>query len=135
MKITGAGKGIVFPDGTRQTTAAGEAPGGTSGSRGGFPRPAYDSGWVILQVGGAVTLTHNLGGDPNNYLVDLQFYHYSGEIHDLINNCGLGGDQGKTDADSRGGYYCGLNATSANCFVRQDRVVYPPARLRIWVYE
>jgi hypothetical protein len=41
-----------------------------------LPRPAYDSGWVVLPETGTnpatVTLTHNVGGDVDDYVVDLQ---------------------------------------------------------------
>ncbi|MCK4460193.1 MAG: hypothetical protein KAW46_00225 [candidate division Zixibacteria bacterium] len=35
-----------------------------------FPAPAWNSGWVTGESG---TLTHGLGGDPNNYVVDSLF--------------------------------------------------------------
>ena len=37
-------------------------------------RPAYDSGWVTITSGLNVILEHNLGGDPDNYIVDLQAF-------------------------------------------------------------
>jgi hypothetical protein len=37
-------------------------------------RPAYDSGWRSISKGEYLTLLHGLGGDPDNYIVDLQFY-------------------------------------------------------------
>lgn len=42
-----------------------------------FPRPAYDSGWITTPFGDpsrfyGVTLNHNLGGDADDYVVDLQ---------------------------------------------------------------
>ncbi|MCU0522340.1 MAG: hypothetical protein MUF84_16800, partial [Anaerolineae bacterium] len=45
----------------------------TSGGPGiaAFPRPAYDSGWVALAQASAVVRTHNLGGNADNYVVDL----------------------------------------------------------------
>ncbi len=36
--------------------------------------PAYDSGWVYLGQDEAKTLTHNLGGNVDNYVVDMQYY-------------------------------------------------------------
>ena len=49
-----------------------KAPGGLDTVSG--ERPAYDSGWVAIGKGKTLTLPHNLGGDPDNYIVDLQFY-------------------------------------------------------------
>jgi hypothetical protein len=48
---------------------------GNIGPNGGapFPRPAYDSGWVPISLDSVITLKHNLGGNPDNYVVDLQF--------------------------------------------------------------
>lgn len=51
---------------------------GGAGTGGGvcFPRPAYDSGWVDLPGTGTapatITLTHNVGGNLDDYVVDLQ---------------------------------------------------------------
>ena len=33
--------------------------------------PAYDSGWVNVSVGETKTFTHNIGGNVDNYLVDV----------------------------------------------------------------
>ncbi|MFQ5854535.1 MAG: hypothetical protein ACE5LU_02670 [Anaerolineae bacterium] len=35
--------------------------------------PEYNSGWVDIQAGEAVTLTHNLGGDVDDYTVGMKF--------------------------------------------------------------
>mgnify|MGYP000967499413 CR=1 FL=1 len=45
---------------------------GLSGQRA-LAQSPYDSGWVEIAPGGVVTLTHNLGGDPGLYAVDLWF--------------------------------------------------------------
>ena len=37
----------------------------------GFPAPDYDSGWQSISKGQTKTLTHSLGGDEDNYLVEL----------------------------------------------------------------
>jgi len=46
---------------------------GTIGPNNGapFPRPAYDSGW-LSGVGDYVTLYHDIGGNVDNYVVDVQ---------------------------------------------------------------
>jgi hypothetical protein len=38
-----------------------------------FPRPAYNSGWVAIAQDSTITLTHNIGGTVDNYVVDMQF--------------------------------------------------------------
>lgn len=67
--ITGWGNGIVFPDGTRQTSAA-----GLDIVNGGCccPTPAYDSGWVDLTFDKSAKLTHGVGGNLDDYVVDLE---------------------------------------------------------------
>ena len=49
-----------------------------------YPRPAYDSGWQPIAKGGQVVLNHNLGGNRDNYVVDLQFKNISGEVHNYL---------------------------------------------------
>jgi len=77
VKITGRGHGIVFPDGTRQTTAAAVVSTGGTGSVACAAKPAYDSGWVATPWGSPSDtlqkqLTHNLGGNADDYVVDIQ---------------------------------------------------------------
>ena len=116
--------GVMFPDVTRQTTA------------GGFPCPAYDSGWVELPWGGHTELVHGLGGNPENYVVDLQLHYPIGiEIKIGIHNRGHGGDK-DTDWNSRGAYYRELNANSITVGSCDGSTYWTPeVRVRIWVYE
>jgi hypothetical protein len=37
----------------------------------GGPRLAYDSGWVFVSSGDSITLHHNVGGNPDRYIVLL----------------------------------------------------------------
>ena len=37
-----------------------------------FPRPAYDSGWISQPLHSSTDFSHSLGGDVNDYFVDLQ---------------------------------------------------------------
>lgn len=39
----------------------------------GFHRPDYDSGWISYTGCDHYTLTHNLGRNPDDYIVDIQF--------------------------------------------------------------
>lgn len=140
LKIAGTGAGIVFADGSRQMTAATST--SASPAPGRFPRPAYNSGWVSLPWSGhppqTIELTHNLGGDPNNYVVDLQFrYLATVEVSGAIHNEGHGGD-GDTDSGwnrSTGAYYNELNATSVRITAKGPTYWAPRARIRIWVCE
>ncbi|MHC4806431.1 MAG: hypothetical protein ACYTBX_09240 [Planctomycetota bacterium] len=104
-------------------------------SAGGFPCPDYDSGWVALPWGGHTELVHGLGGNPENYVVDLQLHYPIGiEIKIGIHNRGHGGD-GDNDW-SRGAYYRELNANSITVGSLDGSAYWTPeVRIRIWVYE
>ena len=92
VRISGPGNAIVFPDGTRQYTAAGSS-GGTVAAA--CATPDYDSGWVDVPISPSGTsskiLTHNLGGNLDKYVVDLQ-YRVSGWAKTTGANEGLGAD-------------------------------------------
>jgi hypothetical protein len=99
LKITGAYKGNIGPNNG--------AP---------FPRPAYNSGWIDIMHGDYFTFYHNIGGDPNNYVVHTQ---ERGPGYEGI--CNLNGTPWR-------------NLTSTSIQVRisiQDGQV----RIRIWVYN
>ncbi|HMN58791.1 MAG TPA: hypothetical protein PJ988_00420 [Anaerolinea sp.] len=102
------------------------------------PKPAYDSGWVALGVDAAQTLAHNLGGIPEDYVVDLQFDDSAGNG---VNQRSYGGmDVGNqpsagTEEDDRvGAYWRSLNATSVIIYRRPQDGYAVKMRLRIWAY-
>ncbi len=60
----------------------------------GFPRPAYDSGWMATPFGSpsqfaVISLKHGLGGNTDDYVVDLQM-NVSGIAGPNLTNQGLG---------------------------------------------
>ena len=107
-----------------------------------FPRPAYDSGWIGIGLNAVRTFTHNIGGNVDNYVVDLQF-------KDLdqgwgINIIKIGGDERVTSGEccegfyvvsSWGAYWSNLTTTTINV----GRNIYDPfgdhIRVRIWAYN
>lgn len=96
-----------------------------------FPRPAYDSGWVYKNGYSSHTFVHNLGGNVNDYFIDVQMKSSSG-----ILNSRVGGDYRKwSDEYYDYGYsYSQLNTTSVILYVHKDG--YPgDFRVRIWVYK
>lgn len=93
-----------------------------------FPRPAYDSGWTSMSLGGTVTLTHSLGGDIDNYVVDMTCKHSTSGI----NNWGLGGDANYDEY--YGAWYTNLTATSITLRRWGEDTDCPQARIRIWMY-
>jgi len=96
-----------------------------------FPRPAYDSGWVTINPGQEKTLTHNLGGNVDNYVVDLQFKATS--LPFQIHSIAYGGDL--VGSRREGGYYKNLNTSSViiNRFAHDLQA--DQMRVRIWVYR
>jgi hypothetical protein len=99
-----------------------------------MPAPAYDSGWFPLGQDVAQTLVHNLGGNVDDYLVDMQ-YRSAG---DGINQRYYGGaDFGAkitigAENDRVGAYWRSLNTTSITAYRRPEDTYAVELRLRIW---
>ena len=94
------------------------------------PRPAYDSGWQSVTPGHSLALTHNIGGNASNYVVDMQFKD-DGSYG--VNNMYYGGYYG-------GGYFRGVfwsGLTSSTIWVTRlsDDIYADKFRVRIWVYN
>jgi hypothetical protein len=111
LVVTGAYRGNIGP--------AGGAP---------FPRPAYDSGWRTIAKAGTVTLNHNLGGNIDNYVVDLQFRSTAAGVNIYLHG-------GQTWSDYLGAWWEGLT----NQQIKVERHTQDPfveeVRVRIWVYR
>lgn len=98
---------------------------------GAFPRPAYDSGWVSISQGGTKTLTHNLGGTPDNYVVDMTFK--SDDASYGVNTLFYGGMYAH---DNRyGAFWQALDSASIQVVRNSDDLHCDDVRVRIWVYE
>ncbi len=119
LKVTGAYKGNISS---------------SSGSDGApFPRPAYDSGWVAVAQNSFLSLTHNIGGNLDNYVVDLQLesdplflpYGVNNFGHGLYNNSS--GDMGAA--------YLDLTTTSIKVYRATADLTAAKVRIRIWVYN
>jgi hypothetical protein len=103
----------------------------TGAAVGFFPRPAYDSGWQYLDQGNSVVLTHNLGGDVNNYVVDFMCEQLPGSTG--INITYFGGNSNGTNY--RGGSWHGLTNTQITLSRWTEDGTCHYSRVRIWVYE
>jgi len=99
----------------------------------GFPRPNYDSGWVPIDQGEDVTLTHGLGGDVDNYVVDMQFKNTASMSFLGINCLGYGYYNSATG--TVGGFYYGLGTNTIEVQRALDDSVISDIRIRIWVYD
>jgi len=101
------------------------------------PAPDYDSGWVALGAGGpARTLTHNLGGDPNTYLVDTQYQRSNGYGVSLRYyggaDFGTHPVSGHYENDRVAAFWRNLNNTSITLFRRAEDSYATRVRIRIW---
>jgi hypothetical protein len=102
----------------------------------GFPRPDFDSGWLSVQS--SITVSHHLGGDVNNYVVDLQerIAPYPGRYDAGITNIMIGGDVRPGQVDSHYGfYYCGLDNEKISLVNFGPSGTTKELRVRIWVYD
>jgi hypothetical protein len=93
-----------------------------------FPRPAYDSGWVPVSAGNSVDLNHNLGGDMDNYVVNLTFKHPSYGVHQF----GYGADV--TSGGFYGSWWRNLTTSSITVERATNDTDCPQVRVRIWIY-
>jgi hypothetical protein len=97
-----------------------------------FPRPAYDSDWFAVASATCETKTHSLGGNVNNYVVDLQHKKTISGSPMGINNSGIGGDN--DGATARGGSWQNLNTSTIDVCRWYADVSTNELRVRIWVY-
>ena len=99
-----------------------------------MPSAHYDSGWVTLGPNTAQALAHNLGGNVDEYLVDMQ-YRSPG---DGVNQRYYGGaDFGAkiaigSENDRVGAYWRSLSSSSVVVYRRPNDIYAPQLRLRIW---
>ena len=123
---------LAVPPPARQATE-GAAPMAWAFSGG----PNYDSGWHSLAQDEAKTLTHNLGGDTDHYIVDMQFRSgaTSGVNHRYYGGADFGPNPpGGTNADDRvGAYWRSLTDSTITVYRRPEDIYAPQVRIRIWV--
>jgi len=102
----------------------------------GFPRPDFDTGWMM--VTGCLRVSHYLGGNPDNYVVDIQEKDVAGEAGWAspggISNMMIGGDVRPGDIPDRYGfYYCNLDDREIS--ICSFSPYAQRLRVRIWVYD
>jgi hypothetical protein len=92
--------------------------------------PAYDSGWHYIEQDQMIEFTHNLGGEPDTYKVDLEFWDPEGGVH----NAAYGGvallcdDVNKID----GAYWYGLTVQHIKVYRGNYDDDVNAVRVRIW---
>jgi hypothetical protein len=95
-----------------------------------FPAPHYDSGWTNI-VTGCQNINHSLGGNPDNYIVDMQ-------LKDLNSGFSFGVHQwayGQYTDDMYGTYgvsWSRLDATKVRICRGTDDIYANQVRIRIW---
>jgi hypothetical protein len=96
---------------------------------GAFPRPGYDSGWVVIGQNATSVRTHGLGGNVDNYVVNLTCK----SVAEGINNWGDGGDWNWTEF--YGAYWYNLTTSAITVKRMNHDISCPQFRIRIWVYK
>ncbi len=90
----------------------------------------WDSGWVAIATDTAMAFTHNLGGDPGLYAVDLWFRDTRqpglGIHHRAYGGMDVGGQR-------FGVHWQNLTDTGIRVFRHRDDMAAGQVRLRIWI--
>lgn len=100
----------------------------------GFPRPNYDSGWVAISQNQSLILSHGIGGDPDDYVVDVQ----GKDLQSMgVNSHGFGSyvDTGITYSHRDGFYWHNLNSSYIRVLRLNENTSADQIRVRIWVYN
>jgi hypothetical protein len=96
-------------------------------SRPGFlPPAAWDSGWRLISVGGTLVLSHGLGGNPDDYFVDLQFKDTNDGYQININSYGM-------RWFTLGAFYSNLTSSTIAVTRGTEDVYADYVRVRIWI--
>jgi hypothetical protein len=109
----------------------------SSGSDGApFPRPAYNSGWVSIEAGETIGLYHNVGGNVDDYVIDLQAKSDPSLFG--ITNFRTSGEKyyhlGSANTET-GVMYLQLSLNTIQVVRFQDENEITEIRVRIWVIE
>jgi len=95
-----------------------------------FPAPHYDSGWVAVAAPSTQGFSHGLGGDPDDYVVDLMCQS-TGQIGNLgIHNSFMGGFV--DGSQSYGVNYQWLDSDSITIVRNANDLSCDEVRVRIW---
>ncbi len=100
------------------------------------PTPTYDSGWVSVNQDQAKTLAHNIGGNPEDYVVDMQYKYGSTVNQRYYGGADFGANppSGMNANDRVGAYWRSLTASSIAVYRRPEDIYAPQVRIRIWCF-
>lgn len=107
---------------------------GTIGPNNGAPisRPAFDSGWTAIDTDEILIFSHLIGGDVNNYVVDMQLYT---AISYNRHNYGVGSTFSSFYEEEVGAFWFDLTATHIKVYRYEDDNYVEQVRIRIWYYN
>jgi len=91
---------------------------------------SWSSGWVDVATNTATTFTHNLGGDPDDYAVELWFRD-TATGGSGINSRGAGGLE--AGGNFWGAHWQNLTDTTVQVVRRQDDTFADQVRVRVWI--
>ncbi len=102
-----------------------------------FPTPHYDSGWVTV-ANGSNLFAHNLGGNTDNYVVDMQFKSDPSSgmgVHQF--GYGMYKEWNGSFNTIYGAYWYALNTSTISVYVGAHQSLWDinKVRVRIWRIE
>lgn len=89
----------------------------------------WSSGWVAINRGQTLTFTHNLGGDPNSYAVELWFRDTNDGYG--INRRNYGGLE--TGGNWLGAHWQRLTANTVQVYRQPNDNAADQVRIRVWI--
>jgi hypothetical protein len=101
------------------------------------PTPTYDSGWMAVNQDASQTFTHNIGGDANDYVVDMQYRSGGSNVNQRYYggaDFGASPPAGMNESDRVGAYWRTLDDSTITVYRRPEDIYAPEVRVRIWNY-
>jgi hypothetical protein len=97
----------------------------------GFPKSNYDSGWLTVAAGNDTTLTHGIGGNEDDYVVQLWF-----RDNETLgkHNSDIGGLE-NTYGTYEGAYWSNLTNSQIRIYRHSGDYDVDQFRVRIWVIQ
>jgi len=99
------------------------------------PTPTYDSGWILINPDEAIDLTHNIGGNTEDYIVDVQFHSFgsgTNQRHYGGADFGAKPPSGSSENDRVGAYWRSMTNSNIIIYRRPEDIYAEEMRVRIW---
>jgi len=98
--------------------------------------PQFDSGWIPIATGESKIITHNLGGNTDDYVVDMQYYKSDiGIHHQFYGGADLGTrtKEGTVNNHRWGCFWSNLTSSSIRIARLSEDQYAEKVRIRIWI--